>query len=162
MANLKDFQDALKSAEDNYQNSLSAKNNAYSDMQAKYAAFTNCKYKWTFPSLGQWATVQGCDSGVNASQHPGCGSKNSCEGRVGEYNSTVLTYNNSVSSLASSQSKVDAAREALKNFVATDPTAQDQIKDQDAKRNNFKYVVIAAIVIVVIGVSIWLYKKYNK
>lgn len=162
MANLKDFQDAYQAAEAAYQNAISIRNSAYNDMQAKHALFSNCKYKWAIPALGTAASVQGCDSGVNASQHPGCGSKNSCEGRVSDYNGSILSYDNAVSSVASAQQKAQAAKDALANYVQNDPAAQDEIKDQEAKRNNIRYIVIAGIVVAVIVISIIVYRKYIK
>lgn len=94
----------------------SAKDTAYSDMSSHYDSYmVNCKYKWSIPAKGQLWDAEGCDSGVNANQHVGCGSKQSCQSRVTEINAKVGTYNTALNAYNSAKANYDTVLNEIKN-----------------------------------------------
>lgn len=131
MPTLAQLQGDLDQAKSAYDSAVAAEAAARSAMQSKHAEFQNCKYKWSVPPAGTLLDPNGCDSGVIASQHPGCGSKKTCENRVAEYNQLVVNWQTAQNDTISKLAAFNTAKAALQ--AAPDYTAQQEEQIQAGK-----------------------------
>lgn len=158
MPTLKELQDAVANATSSKLNAQTAYNNAQSAMSNYYNAYmVNCKYKWAIPGLGEIWSQTGCDGGVNANQHPGCGSQQTCKDRVTEYNGLVNNTNTALGDLNTANANLNTAQTALTNYVATDPNAINQQAEIDANKARMRTLGIIIIVAAVVAISVFAY-----
>lgn len=135
-----------------------SKDSAYGDMSSHYDAYmVNCKYKWSIPAKGQLWDAEGCDSGVNASQHVGCGSKQSCQSRVTEQNGKVATYNTALNAYNSANANYQAILKEVTIELENDPETLSQIAQaqEDAKAQGrittIKWIIAGALLVLIVG-----------
>lgn len=152
-------QDAkLKDAKAKLDSATSAKDSAYADMSSHYDSYmVNCKYKWSTPAKGELWDAEGCDSGVNASQHVGCGSKQSCQSRVSEINGKVGAYNTALSAYNSAKANYDTVLAEVTVELENDPDAQSQIASAtataqgQAKVTTIKWIIFGTLLVLIVG-----------
>lgn len=148
----------LDQAKAQLDSATSARDSAYNDMSSYYDSYmVNCKYKWSMPAKGQpWETA-GCDGAVNANNHPGCGSKSTCESRVNEFNAKVGVYNSAVSAYNTAKTNYDTVLQAVTIELQNDPELQGQIAQNitEAKGENviniIKWVIFGLSALLLIG-----------
>lgn len=157
---------AAKSALDAANADLGAKKTDMTDYYNSY--MVNCKYKWDMPSLGQLWETDGCDGQVNASKHPGCGSKDTCKQRVTEYNGKVGSFNAAVTNVDTKQSAFNTAKDnldAVMNAIKNDPVIAGGIaveinkEDEKAKAERLKWIFFGLIALLVVGAAVFVFIK---
>lgn len=78
-----------------------------------------------------------------------CCKESTCKDRVTAYNNSINSYN-------TAKEDLKVAQTALDNFVATDPSAQEQIKNNEsdiaARSSTLKYLGVTAVIVLTIFV----------
>lgn len=159
MPTIKDLQNAVASAQAEYNAALADSTQKSIDAQNRYSEYKGCKV--SIVNFGTPADRNSCQTG-SANNYPGCASKSTCESRVDAYNNALNAEAVAKTNLNSKQIALDAAQKALDNFIKSDPTALDQ----QATRETWKTIGIVAGIVVVVVAIIWaglkLWKKYGK
>jgi len=161
MATLAELTTTYNTANTNYGNAVTDRDNKYSSMSSYYSAYiVNCKYgvieKFKFvkqtPGLGVLLTTDKCLGNVNANDYPGCGSQSTCKTRVVEYNELISNYNNAVNNVGGKKIILDSAERELKAH----PDYSKSVIEAGVAGKNTRTVVIVIAIVVVIAVLTWI------
>lgn len=148
MPTLSELQSALDKAKNEYDSAVSAEALAKSTMQGKHAEFQNCKYKWSIPPAGTLLDINGCDGFVIASQHPGCGKKETCENRVKEYNQMVVAWQTAQNYTNTKLSAYNTAKAALQASPDYNAAQEEQI--QSGKTTRVIWIIVGGTAAVLV------------
>lgn len=166
MPNLVELQNNYNATLATYNNAVANQTAAETVMNGAYASLTRCvdgKGKGNplssggLPAVGSKGSIQACSGKITlAACKSDCCKKETCEQKMGAYNSTVDSYLNTVSATKGAQAAMNAAKDALEaspEFVA------GQQQEIEAGKTTRLLWTIAGITVGIIIIG-WIVIKY--